>query len=315
MFKKSEPKSFNDSSVDEILVTPEEKINVVAESNKQIYKTFYEEFGLYLSKLPNNNVKKHVQNIYNKKIIGIGITNDNRANQIFARITYDKSVKKLDDIILNAKKLGINITSGETNNIDDCIYAAYFGLIRASIILNKTLIKPDKDLHKLLTTYLYLMYIKVLGKNAIFSNKQKTMIHLTCIYIYYIYFFNEKHSYSLSVIKRDYMDIIDKSIYDEFYRLIKDNKGYSTIKDIPKLLIDLKLSFKDPKQVYMTMIKILGTMGFYTFIGPFDQFVSSMILSKYPTELFSRNGVTNIKIHNSVEDKMNKLMSKISFSK
>ena len=245
----------------------------------------------------------------------LGVSKTDKSRFIFTRILLDDALTKLSGVVLNTEKLNIDINKGETNNIDNCIYAVYYGLIRASILLNKRSIKSDKELHKLLTTYLFLMYLKVLGKNNIYSKKQKILIHLVCIYIYYIYFFNEKHSYSLSIIKRDYMDIIDKEIYNEFYKMIKDNKGYNSIKDIPKLLVDLKISFKDPKQVYMTMIKILTPMGFYTFIGPFDQFVSSMILCKYPTDLFSRNGVTNIKIHNSVEEKIERLIKKISYSK
>lgn len=311
--KRFQPQSFNKSPADNILITPEKKISVVYHrpENKHSYENFNDQFGLFLSKLPNNNVKRYVHNLYNKKIIFMGDVQGNDNNEIFARVLLTNN--KLSGVVLNKDNLDIDLHTGDTNRIDDCIYATYFGLIRAAILTNSSKIRSDKDLHKLLTTYLYLMFIKIIGKNSIFSKKQKDILHLVCIYIYHICFFNEKHTYVLSIIKRDYKDVTNKEIFDEFFEMINDNKGYSNIKDIPKLLIDLKLYFKDPKQSYMTMIQMLKPIGFYTFVGPLDQFIASMILTKYPTDLFSRNGVTNQKIHDSVEDIICKYISKLSY--
>ena len=313
--KRFQSNAFNDSVVDNILVAPQINIHVIlqSENNKSIYKTFYDQLGLFLKKLPNNAVKKNVENLYNKKLIYIGFTQSKtQAKEISCRVLLNEANNKLTGIVLNSTNLDIDITTGETTNIDNCIYAIYFGLLRASILMNKK-IKSNEDLHKLLTTYIYLIFNKGIGKNVIVTQRQKDFLRLSCIYIYYIYFFNEKHTFAVSILKRKYASMFDKDIFEDFIVKINQNKGYTNIKDIPKLLVDLKILFVEYKQVYMTLIKLLKPIGFYTFIGPYDQFVSSMILSKYPTELFTRQNLTNEKIHQSVETLMEKYIKDISF--
>ena len=313
--KRFQPITFNDSVVDNVLITPETKIHVLphSEKNQSIYDTFYQQLGLFLKKLPNNAVKKSVENLYNKKLIFIGFTlSKSQAKEISTRILLDKSSNKLNGIVLNSINLDINITTGETNNIDNCIYAIYFGVLRTALVISQN-IKSNDDLHKLLTTYMYLVFTKTIGKNIFATQRQKDFLRLSCIYIYYIYFFNEKHTYAVSLLKRKYSDVVDKEIFEDFIKKINENKGYTNIKDIPKLLIDLKIVFVDPKQIYMSMIRSLKPIGFYTFIGPYDQFIASMILCKYPTDLFSRQNLTNQKIHDAVEKLVEKYVTKIRY--
>ncbi len=313
--KRFQSNSFNDSVVDNVLVTPQVSIHVILQSknNENIYNNFYEQFGLFLKKLPNNAVKKNVENLYNKKLIYIGfVQGSNQAKEISSRVLLNDSNNKLSGIVLNSNNLNIDISTGDTSNIDNCIYATYFGIIRSAVIINKT-IKSNNDLHKLLTTYMYLIFNKIIGKNIFATQRQKDFLRLSCIYIYYIYFFNEKHSYVISILKRKYSDIVDKEIFDDFIKKINENRGYTTIKDIPKLLIDLRVIFIDPKKIYMKLIQTLKPIGFYTFIGPYDQFISSMILSKYPTDLFSRQNLTNPKIHDAVEKLIEKYLKTITF--
>ncbi len=306
--------AFNASDVDNVLVAPQEQIHVLlqSEKNQEVYKRFYEDFGLFLKKLPSGKVNKYVSDIYNKKLIYVGFTKNNKAKEISSRVLLNPDNKKLTAIVLNSDNLDIDLKTGETFNIDDCIYAAYLGLIRAAIILN-TDIKSNKELHQLLTTYMYLIFIKVIGKNTFVTQRQKDFLRLSCVYIYYIYFFNEKHSYAVSILKREYKDIVEKDIFEDFIKQIELNKGYTTIKDIPKLLIDLKIIFVDPKQIYMSMIRSLKPIGFYTFIGPLDYFISSLILTKYPSELFSKYNLTNPKLHDSIEELTEKYIKKIKF--
>ncbi len=317
--KTFKEQAFAKSSVDDVLISPRIELAIIhpkkTEENRRIYKTFYDNLSLYLSKLPNNQVKKQILNLYNKKIIYLGLMRNPslKSNIAFESVLIENS--NFYGVMLNTSALDIDIITGETDEIDDCVYAAYYSVLRAGILSNKLKIKNDKQLHKLLSTYLYLMILKFLGKNTLYSKRQKQLIHMCCIYIYYVYFFNQNHSYSINVIKRDFLDNIDIDVYKEFQDLMKENKGYDTIKDLPKLLFDLKLSFEDPRKVYVKMFQILGTNGFYSFIGPFDHFAAAMILSKYPTSLFSKAAIAVMKIHDASEMILNKYIDKLKFKK
>ena len=64
-------KYFNDTEVNDVLLSKERKIIVNTRESKSInfYNTFDTFFSLYLTKMPGNNVKKVVQFLYDKKLI------------------------------------------------------------------------------------------------------------------------------------------------------------------------------------------------------------------------------------------------------
>ena len=305
--------SFNKSSIDRILSESEKGMLVVSHSNKEFYDRFMEDFSLFLSKLPNNAVKKYVQNLINRKTIYLATPQDNSKNVLAA--IYAENRTKLIGIMLNTIPLKIDIQTGETPLIDDAIYVAYIGLIRAAILLNsKSSIKSNLDLHKLLTTYMYLVFIKTFGKNILLTKKQKNLIQYCCIYIYYVYFFGEKHTYALSKIKKDYSKVINMEFFDEFYNMMKDNKGYYRTSQLPDLFYDLHIISENPSKVKLSIFKMLGMYGAYRFFGPLDHFISLAIISKYPCSFFTRNSLTNDQVHNNIEKIINKYMNKIKYS-
>jgi len=279
--------------------------------NKEIYATFYDDISNYLSKLPDGLVKKHVKNIQNKNLIFLGIAKikpDNVIARLF--ITTDN---KLAGIALDSQQLGIDPTTGLTESIDECIYAIYFSLIRATVYIHKNEIRQNKDLHKLLSTYLYMLFVKAIGPDKLYSEKQKGLVHILSVYIYYKHYLKERHSYILSILERDYSKIIGKKYIDEFLPALEKVQNYSSIKDFPKMLIDLKVINESPNILIMSLLKILRPMGFYCLIGPLDYFIPMVIIVKYPVEFIGNRAPVNEKIQNAIEEIIAEYMDKNTY--
>jgi len=279
--------------------------------NSLIYSTFMEDLSTYLLKLPNSDVKRQVQNLINKNLIFLAVSKV-KTDNLFVRLLLTTE-NKLAGVVLDTQQLKIDPTNGSAESIDECVYAVYFGLVRAAVIINKDKIRQDKDLHKLLSTYLYSLMIKAVGVDKIFSQKAKMFIHILSIYIYYKYYLKEKHSYILSIIKRDYSNFIDSNVVEEFLPTLDEMESYNSIKDFPKMLIDAKLWNENPRIFIISLIKILKPFGFYCLMGPLDYLVSLVIVSRYPTDFFSKKSVVNDKIQSAVEEIIVGYMDKINY--
>ena len=303
---------FSDTDVNTILRTDEQKIFILKRSdNPDIYDTFQQDFSNYLTKMPANIVKENIRNLLNKNLIFLGIAKIKPDNVIVrSLITTDD---KLAGLALDSQQLGVDPTTGAADSIDECIYASYFGLIRSAVLINKSDIRQNKDLHKLLTTYLYLMFLKVIGSDKLYSEKQKTLVHILSIYIYYKHYLKEKHYYILSILQRDYDKFIGKESIEEFLPVLEKMQSYTSLKEFPKMLIDAKVITESPNAMIMSLLKMFKPMGFYSLIGPLDYFISLVIITKYPIEFVGDKAPSNEKIQNAVEEIMSKYIDKIKY--
>lgn len=307
------PRRFNDSSVSGMLATREKNIYVIERSEKHAdtYKTFDEIFSVYLNKLPGNNIKKYVTNLFNKKLVFIGTSTSSKNDTIFSRIFLPTT--KLNGIVLDSNILDIDVSTGETNNIDDCIYATYYGLVRASILTNKDAVSKNKDLHKLLINYIYRIFLRVVGQSAIYNEKQKSFMNMACAYSFYRHFLKQRHPLALSSAKRDFNNIFDKEVISEFLDSMKNISRYDSTKDIPKILIDLNIYHEAPGKIMIKLLEILGNPGMYSLIGGLDQLIAMAILSKYPTNLLSKAALTNQKVHETIEKIVTKYIDGLEY--
>ena len=311
--KVFQPEFYSDTPVNTILSSDEQKILTLykTKENAAIYDTFNEDFSNYLTKMPNNVVKENCRNLLNKNLVFMGVAKikpDNVAVRVF--VTTDA---KLAGIALDSQQLGIDPLTGSSDSIDESIYATYFGLVRSAVLINKTDIRQNKDLHKLLTTYLYLLFLKAVGSDKLYSEKQKTLVHILSIYIYYKHFLKERHAYILSILQRDYDKFIGKENLEEFLPALDKIQNYSSLKDFPKILIDMKVINESPNIMTMTLLKMLRPMGFYCLVGPLDYFIPLVIITKYPVEFIGGKAPTNDKIQNAVEEIMSGYIDKIKY--
>jgi len=280
------------------------------EDNKPVYEKFNQDFGLFLSKLPNHAAKKYTSEVFNRDLVYLGSTQLAKAEGFFSKVITNDS-DDLKAILLDIKDLDINIKTGETKNIDDCIYATYFSFIRAAVIANKVAIKSDYKLQDMLAQYLYLLVSSTLdSKTTLSTPKQKLFVKMICFYAFYRYFIKETYTSALRKLRKAF----DEEVFVEFEPRLKDIERYDSVKDIPKMLIDTKVSIVDPNVFVVNLIKKFKQYGFYCVLGPLDMFIGFAITSKYPFELFV-NGSINSELQTKLEDHMIQYMKKVKFSK
>ena len=311
--KTFQPSFFSDTEVNKILSEDEQKIYVLFrdKDNASIYDTFTSDFSQYLSKMPNNVVKTNCQSLLNKNLIYLGIAKIKPDNVVVRPlVTTDY---KLTGMVLDSQQLGVDPTTGSSNSIDECVYATYFGLIRSAVLINKSALRQNKDLHKLLSTYLYLLFLKAIGSDKLYSDKQKALVHMLSIYIYYKHYLKERHNYIISIIERDYGKFIGKEYLEEFLPTLDKMANYTSVKDFPKMLTDAKVINESPNILTMSLLRMLKPMGFYCLIGPLDYFIPLVIITKYPVEFIGSKVPSNDKIQNAVEEIMVDYIDKIKY--
>ena len=307
---KYDPKLFNDSSVNQVLLTKEKNIMAIYrnDQSKELYTNFDGQLQSYLAKIQNTNIKTYISNLLSKTNIFIG-NSVGKGDIIYSRVLLSQN--KLGAIILDSTLLDIDIETGDTPSIDNCVYAIYLSLIRAGLLINRDDIIKNMDIHKLVSSYIYLIFLKTIGQKMIYD-KQKKLINMICIYIYFSHFLLYKQGPILTIMKSEFGDLFDKPLLQEFSTLIKPTK-YSHIKDIPNVLIDLNIYNDSPSKLYLELLRLFGNIGFYSLISSLDLLIGMIIVSKYPSELFSKNTLTSIKLHDGLETLVTKYIDNIAY--
>jgi hypothetical protein len=219
----------------------------------------------------------------------------------------------LSGIVIDIKDLDIDIKTGETKNIDDCIYAAYYSFLKAAVILNKSGIKADKKLQEMLAQYLYLLILSTLDSKATINTpKQKFFVKIICYYAFYRYFIKETYSSTVKKLTKTFEE--NKEYFDEFKDRFKDIEKYDSVKDIPKMLIDTKTLILDPNMFIISLVKKFKQYGFYSILGSLDFFIAFVVTCKYPFELFTPNSSMNNEVQNKIEETMIPYMKKVKFT-
>ena len=313
--REFKPKFFNQSDINNLMTNVEDQLVLVVRSknNQKSYNNFDEDFSAYLTKLPASIMKKQVQQIFNRQLVYFG-PSKNRDYVINSRGLISKN-EKLVGIVLNSYALDININTGSTPQIDEAIHSTYYGLIRSAAVINKQEIKKDIELHKLVTSFLFLLMLRIFGKNLnVMSSSQKVLLQLLCVYIYYRQFFDERHAHIIHLIEKKYVgDVISKDDYENYKVTVDKFAPYTSFKDLPRAINDFNLSNVNSQQLMMFIIKHIDKSGFYAVIGSFDYLVASIILSKYPTEIISKGFATNTEIQNRIEKIFDKYINKLSY--
>jgi hypothetical protein len=137
---------------------------------------------------------------------------------------------------------------------------------------------------------------------------------LSCAYIFYRHYFQQKHLSAVSFVKRNFKDNIKPDVMKEAMDQIALSSKYSTIQDISKILIDLKVITNNPNQITISLMKMLSNKGYYCVSGSLDFFISFVILCRYPTGLFPRTATVGDKVHKNVEDSMTKYLNSLKYN-
>lgn len=287
-------KLFSHTELDNLLLQGDKDLVLITKKdNGQFYNDFNDNFKSQVEKLPFGNLKKTILDIYNRNKIYVLISSNKPETGIVSRVMMDSANSCVGIGLLNAE-LDINLKTGLSSSSHELIYGVYQGLIRCACISSKNELVKDTDLNKLLSTYFYLLILTSLGKIDIYNNKQKHFIHIVCLFMYYKHFIGMHNGIIRTLIKKSFTDDKLGDIYLEFEPRLDIVEKYSTIKDIAKVLIDTKIIIENPNSINMAFIKKLKLSGFYSIIGSLDLLICMAIISKYPSELYSKTNFSKI---------------------
>ena len=265
------------------------------------YENLYSDLKLFIRKMPRNQITNTVSTILNNNGIFAGKHTTRQEVPIYsgALVTTDN---KIAGIVLSVNELDINEDTGETDRIDDCVYATYHGAIRGSLKCFERDVRNNFDLHKLCITYLYNLLLRNLGKAQTFSQFKLNGIQIACSYLYFRHYLEYNHSSALSRTSRLFGDVIGKETFKEYQSSMEIISRYKSMKDIGKVLIDLNIVSTNPNQILLSIIQNADIKFFYTILSSLDFLIATIIITKYPSNLYVNASVVNTNLQNAIEN-------------
>lgn len=276
-------------------------------SNLQIYTTFYEYLSTYLMKLPNSPAKQSVDSLVTRNLIYLGSdVNMNTKNGIIGTNVFNN--KNLAGVVLDSVELGIDMSTGETDNADSCVYAAYFLHLRAATIYNAQAIMRDDKVHQYAIEYLKVLFMRLIGVNIHLSDKQKDFLEFICSYFYRRFLLASHHAVavedSLSNLSTDYID--------ETKHLSSRLERYTHMKDIFKALGDYMITSDSPSMIMMKVLQKYNNVIFYSITSTLDYLLALVVVSRYPAQ-FAHSANVNINAQKKLEDIMVKYIKRVKY--
>lgn len=268
------------------------KHNKNDEETKKINDTFYELLNTYLKKVSNDDYIDVVNKVVYNELVYISTS-----DFLFPSLIYNTN-GKLSTIILNPSYIDIDLETGETSEIDECYYSIVFGIIKASIISQIEKVSKDIKLHSMLITYIYYAFLKQLSRN-ITHKKQKDILFLSTVYLFYRHFLKKRHPEALSMIRKEFKEYTDIEDFD--LSNFENVRKYDNIRYIIDLLIEFKaIDSKSAPSIIMGILRNSNKVSFYSFISTIDNLVTLPIMSNYPTSTFSRYFNLNTRLESSI---------------
>lgn len=280
------------------------------EDNKQMYDQFYELFGIYLQKIRKDDTQKYISELYKRKLICLGHVTG-RQSGLYAGSVIDND--SLTGVVLVMNDLDIDM-SGDTNNIDQCIYSVYFGLCQGVTKIEFDNLFRDSDIHKLCCAYLNALFLRALGKgNDRLEPEKKERFRLGVMYHFYKFYLNKKHPEAIAAIKKYQKDTFDKEFLETEIKKLETCSKYSEFKDLPKILIDLNVISLDQNKFMFQLIQLLGTTQYLNISSSIFRLIGVICTVNHSTVLFDKNVRVNSSIHENIEKILLKNISHLKF--
>ena len=308
-------KQNNKSEMVELLVSSEKKIMIyiprLPEARESI-KMFLTDVSTYLKKISIPHIKKYVQNVVDKNLIFLGHSL-NKNDVVFSRVAFHE--EKLSGIIIDAADFNVDMSSGQCDKIDDVIFAIYFSLIRAGVIIFQKEIYSDYPIHKIASTFLFGSLLKSFGRGTIYSEKQKELMNYVLLVLFYKHFFMEKLETIHSKLIKNYSENINlENVLREFGKeKIKVIDSYSQLKEIPRVLNALSLINEDPNVVLHKLMSNLGIYG-YCSLYSLDYLIAMIVICQYPFSFFPKTASFNPTLSAALEKIMFKYLDRIQYA-
>jgi hypothetical protein len=284
------------------LTKAESKVLVYSriQENSDMYNQFDSDFNTYLTKLPSNLLKTNVQQLISRKCIFIGVSQlqfvGNLGKAVINRDIFGGAV-------LESSEFEINTTTGETPNMDRCIYGSYYLFVNGIISLNFDEIKKDETLNNLIIQYLTSLFIKLLKLDSSRINLLKSVISI----FYYMFMFDMKYTSALAI------TLSNIELENEEELTNKSIEKYTKFRDILSAFIDFNFTYETPNKLISDIISKLKMSGFLRLTSRIDHTISSIVLANYNFDIMLPFNI-NSKLQEEIENMLiSKYGSKVKF--
>jgi len=263
--------------------------------NQKTYDKFDTDFMLYLMKVPSSSAKNVVDRMFNNKIIFLG-TDTKRDGALGGPLVGEGDL--FGGVAIDAADLDINLSEGETSNIDLCFYASYFNYIRGIVLIKRREIRQNTELSNLL-----ILYQKNIIKRAInvptLDPKQEILFEAVVRQFYYQFMLFYDSGFALELTLKE----VQKELRDEINEVFRltDLNRYQHFRDIFKALFDFKIVLESPNKMLGTALTKLGMSQLLYITAVFDYLIASLIVSNYPAATFVKALYINKNIQEQVE--------------
>lgn len=150
------------------------------EEHQQCYERFDQEFSRCLEAMEGGPLPRLVERAWQRKLLFIHLPirqEDHVSARVF--LSEDNRVRALS---LNALNLGIDPDTGDAQDMVDCVYAVYLGLIRAAFVINREALLAEERLHRLLAGYLRGLVAEVIRQGG--ARADESLLAAACDFHY-----------------------------------------------------------------------------------------------------------------------------------
>lgn len=284
------------------------------EDHHACYQRFDQDFERCLRAMKGGPVKKHVLRAWNEKLVYIHLP-VKRGDDISARVFFseDNHVMALS---LNALNLDIDPETGDAQFIDDCVYAIYLGLIRATFVINQDKLSAEFQLNALLTDYLYRLvweFIESVCWEKGDRAERKNQLREVCDYYYAACFLglDQKQAVSWRKGPGRRVDVPGTNLRSRIIPLKCDKRGRA--KKFSEILASAGLT-PHHNWLWHRLVSDFSREALYALNGVLDHFIGLCILSSYPTNLFEGRLPAAARISKQVEAILLPYLEQIKYS-
>lgn len=250
-----------------------------SKESEKIYQNFDDQLKTYLNKISGNS-KDICMQLLNRNALLIAI-NPKKLTNILGSASVSES-NKLLFVAAELSVFDIDPLDGTIGNIEELTNQYYYQFIR-SIIKVFPEISKNMDLHYIvIQIYTYLL-MKTLRIPTLVEKKVELLKYIVGI-MYLKHFV--KMDFNLA--KEKVLPLVDSKLQKEIVSAVPDTllMKYSDIKDILKIVIDLKIVFDTPNNLTYQMLNQLKVVSFLSITSTFDHLIASLIAALTSVEYY-----------------------------
>lgn len=273
--------SSNDNPNDNVLVRLEKLFLYLFRSkdSEKIYQNFDDQLKTYLNKISGNSKDICLQ-LLNRKAMLMSVNPKKLTNILGTYVSSESN--KLLFVAAEISIFDIDVLDGTIGNIEELVNQYYYQFIRATI-RSFPEISKNMDLHYMVIQIYSYLLMKTLRIPTLVDKKVELLKYITGI-LYLKHFV--KMDFNLA--KEKVLPLIDSKLQKEIISTVPDAllTKYNDIKDILKLVIDLKLVFDTPNNLTYQMLSQLKVVSFLSITSTFDHLIASLIAALTSVEYY-----------------------------